>query len=96
MLIVLRDGYQAAGGSTPTRKEYQAGVKAEFYDRSKPGTVRIMFATNPEGERRQAFSIYVNPGNFEEVLREMMKADPAQAIRAIGTVLKDYDLAAAS
>jgi hypothetical protein len=91
MLTVLRDGYQNAGGHTPTRKEYQAGIGAEFYRRGEPGTVAIVFSTNPQGDRRSAFRIYIDPQDFEIVAREMLKADPKQAIRAFGAAMQDFE-----
>ncbi|MGJ4883031.1 hypothetical protein [Bradyrhizobium sp. HKCCYLRH1065] len=76
--------------NTPARKEYQAGVRAEFFQTGAAGTVVIGFATNPDGERRQSYRVYVTPSDFEEIVREMMKADPKQTIRAFGVALKDF------
>ena len=96
MLTVTRDGYEAAGGSTPTRKEYEASVKALFFTRNSPGIVAISFVTNREGSRKTAFQVHIDGSDFEEVAREMMKANPAAAIRAFGAAMADFSPAADS
>jgi len=67
-------------------------VGTEFYRRGEPGTVVIVFATNPEGKRRQAFRISVDPSNFAVVAWEILKADPVQANKAFGTAMQVFNL----
>jgi hypothetical protein len=89
MLSVRRSGYQ--NDSYWTRKQYKAGIGADFFEEGKPGYVRIAFATNPEGLRKQSYSVAILPDNFETVAREMVKADPEKAIRAFGAAMLDFE-----
>ncbi|MEA2891453.1 MAG: hypothetical protein QOI05_2246 [Bradyrhizobium sp.] len=89
MLTVRRSGYR--DDSYWTRKEYKAGIGADFLEEGKPGRVRIAFATNPEGLRKQSYSVTIRPDDFETVAREMMKADPEKAIRAFGAAMQDFE-----
>jgi hypothetical protein len=90
MLTVRRSGYQSDsfwGG-----KEYKAGIVADFNDNGHPGWLRIAFATNPEGIRKQAYEVTIRSSDFETVAREMLRADPEKAIKAFGAAMQTLKL----
>ncbi len=44
------------------------------------------------GEKTEGLKIVIEPGAFADLAREMMKADPQQAIRAFGNALQDFQI----
>ena len=75
-----------------TRKHYKAGFCADFSGDGKHGWIRISFATNPDGRIQQRYQVVISPKDFEDVAREMLRADPEKAIRAFGAAMQDFEV----
>ncbi len=56
------------------------------------GYLEIGFTTNPDGQRRSAFSAGISPEQFEELAQLMVEADPQAAIRAFGAAMRDVEI----
>lgn len=53
--------------------------------------LQIDFEDNPGG-KGSYFNAYILSGDFGQLAREMLKADPQAAVRAFGTALQEVDI----
>ncbi|WP_375461406.1 hypothetical protein [uncultured Enterovirga sp.] len=78
---VLRAGVTAAYWSPGTSKISVSG--------SKLG-VSANFIIASKGGGRTQIKVNINPEDFEHIVTEMMKSDPAKALKAMSTAIAEY------
>jgi hypothetical protein len=71
--------------SVMAEKDYDAYLSVTEPGR---GILEIRFDTNPEGQNLSSFRIPIGIDLWEDLAKEMMKANPGVAIKAFGAALQ--------